>query len=61
MSSGGVDDVVEQWLGSDGHCRNMLSEEYTEFGAGMVRDSDGMAHYVQTFGAPGKATAADCS
>ena len=60
INMGGVDDVVEQWLASDGHCKNMLSDRYTELGAGMVRDDEDRTQYVQTFGDPGDATVDDC-
>jgi len=44
--------VVEAWMDSDGHRRNILKEEYTDTGVGYLYDESGAyKHYwVQIFG-----------
>jgi uncharacterized protein YkwD len=47
--------VVEGWLQSPGHCRNIMSPDFTEIGVGYVTAPAGMLpHYwTQVFGRPG--------
>jgi uncharacterized protein YkwD len=45
--------VVDGWLESDGHCRNMMDPGYTEIGVGYVLGTIGYKHYwTQNFGKP---------
>lgn len=43
-----ADAVMDGWMGSDGHCSNIMNPNYTEIGVGYY---DG-AHWTQTFGRP---------
>lgn len=43
-------DVVQAWIDSPGHCRNMMSSSYTEIGVGFHKGST--EQWVQNFGAP---------
>jgi uncharacterized protein YkwD len=51
-----VDEVVETWLESPGHRKNILSPNFTELGIGLAlgRGPDGKYQvlWVQNFGAP---------
>lgn len=56
---GSPDQVMEGWLDSDGHCSNIMSDNYTEIGVGYFPGDAGggrfarNAHYwTQNFGAP---------
>ncbi len=44
--------TFDQWIGSDGHCRNMTSRDFTEIGVGYAFDAESpFGHYwTQTFG-----------
>lgn len=42
-----VQEVVQGWLDSDGHCKNIMNKGFTEMGA----DRSGLV-WVQNFGAP---------
>lgn len=42
-----VEEVVQGWLDSDGHCKNIMEPAFSELGA----DRDGLV-WVQNFGAP---------
>ncbi|MFW5967255.1 MAG: CAP domain-containing protein, partial [Persicimonas sp.] len=46
------EDVVDGWMDSDGHCRNIMNPDADEMGAAMVENSDGQYTYywVQVFG-----------
>ncbi len=41
-----VDAVMAGWMSSDGHCANIMSDNYTEIGVGFYDDN----HWTQTFG-----------
>jgi uncharacterized protein YkwD len=46
-------DVVQAWIDSPGHCRNIMSGGYSEIGIGVYRDpASGRIYWVQNFGAP---------
>jgi uncharacterized protein YkwD len=51
-------EVVDGWLDSDGHCRNMMAPDFTELGVGYYPGDTGSGfgqkqHYwTQNFGAP---------
>lgn len=45
--------AVDGWLASDGHCANIMSPNYTEFGAGAYEGSGDLTLYwTQEFGRP---------
>lgn len=45
-------EVVEAWMNSPGHCRNIMNASFTHTGVGHVASSDLYGHYwTQTFGA----------
>jgi uncharacterized protein YkwD len=50
--SDNADGTLEQWLTSDGHCRNLMSAEATEMGLGYAFvDNSPYGHYwVQVLG-----------
>jgi uncharacterized protein YkwD len=35
-----VEDVIQGWLGSEGHCQNMMSPMFTEIGAAIAGNTD---------------------
>lgn len=45
-------DVVDSWMQSRGHRKNILSPDFTELGAGYAIDRAGRPYYVQVFGSP---------
>ncbi len=45
-------DVVQGWIDSPGHCRNLMSGGYTQIGIGYHRGGPGRHYWVQNFGAP---------
>jgi len=46
-------DAMVLWESSSGHCTNMMSPDYTEFGAGFTEGSGDLGTYwTQTFGRP---------
>lgn len=44
--------VVAGWMTSPGHRANIVSQNYTEMGAGMATSSTGRRFWVQVFGTP---------
>jgi uncharacterized protein YkwD len=46
-----AEDVVEQWMGSDGHCANIMSPDFVHIGVGYVDDA---RLWTQDFGAPSR-------
>jgi uncharacterized protein YkwD len=49
--NGTAADTFEQWVNSDGHCRNMMSSDATEIGVGYANGNASYGHYwTQTFG-----------
>ena len=42
--------VVQSWLNSPGHCRNIMNPNYNEIGVGAVRGRDGKIYWTQVFG-----------
>jgi hypothetical protein len=45
-------DVVTAWMGSEHHKENILADDITEIGVGIVNDSKGQPYYTQVFGRP---------
>ena len=44
--------VVAAWLDSPGHCANIMSAAYTEFGAGVHRDASGRRYWTLVLASP---------
>lgn len=44
--------VMEGWMASEGHCRNVLESDFTELGVGVVAPPSGRVHWAQNFGLP---------
>jgi len=42
--------VMQQWVGSDGHCQNIMSPNFTEFGMAKVESKNGTVYWTQNFG-----------
>ena len=47
-------EVVETWLGSPGHCANLMDARYSETGIARAvnTDSKNVVYWVQVFAAP---------
>lgn len=45
--------TFEQWVESDGHCRNMMARNTTQIGVGAAMGGSFGAYWTQTFGAGG--------
>ena len=46
-----TNDVIDQWLKSDGHCKNLMSDRYTEVGMALYTTANGLGYYwTQNFG-----------
>ena len=44
--------VMQGWMGSDGHRRNILSRTVTQIGVGLAYATDGTPYWTQVFAAP---------
>jgi uncharacterized protein YkwD len=44
------EEVVAGWLGSEGHCRNLMGSAYTELGIGLAISRAAKRYWVQDFG-----------
>jgi uncharacterized protein YkwD len=54
-------DVMNSWLMSPGHCRNIMDGTFTQMGAAMVMGGGPYGIYwTQDFGTPGSAGASSC-
>ncbi len=42
-------DAFETWMASDGHRKNMMSEDFDSIGIGYYRDRTGKEYWVQVF------------
>lgn len=54
MGQNSVDDVVDGWLSSPGHCANIMSDNFTEMGAARI-EAPGSQYspvWTQVFGRP---------
>ena len=47
----GAEEAVRAWLASPGHCRNLMSANFTHLGAGFA-DSGKWRYWTQVFAAP---------
>jgi uncharacterized protein YkwD len=46
--------IMQAWMESEGHRKNILSPEYTEIGVGSARAKDGSLYFTQVFARPRK-------
>ncbi|HWG83881.1 MAG TPA: CAP domain-containing protein [Deinococcales bacterium] len=46
------EEVVDQWLRSPGHCRNIMSADFREIGISFVLGLNGREFWTQAFGTP---------
>ena len=51
---GSVDAVLSSWLSSPGHCQNIMSPSFTEFGGAMIEDQNSTyrRYWTGVFGTP---------
>ena len=45
-----AESVMAGWMGSDGHCLNIMDPSLTELGVGFVDEGEYGYYWVQTFG-----------
>lgn len=45
-------DIMKNWMESEGHRANILSEDFTEIGLGVARAANGDLYYTQVFAKP---------
>lgn len=43
--------AMDQWMGSDGHCKNIMNPDFKHFGGGFYPDGPYGTGWTQTFGA----------
>ena len=46
--------VLESWMNSEGHRKNILTPELTEIGVGIEKNANGQIFWTQNFGTPRK-------
>ena len=46
--------VVQTWMKSPGHRKNILNRRFTEIGVGVARSRRGLLYFTQVFGRPGR-------
>ena len=51
---GTAEDIVNGWLKSEGHRKNLLNPAVTEIGVGVAKNAKGEWYYTQVFGKPRK-------
>jgi uncharacterized protein YkwD len=44
---------MDQWMGSDGHCANIMNPSFTEIGVGYYPGGQWGHLWTQNFGTPG--------
>lgn len=47
-----VDEVMDAWIKSPGHCSNIMSPNQTVFGLGYAQSSRGVKYWTQVFAVP---------
>lgn len=47
-------EVMNAWMNSEGHKRNILSPSYTQLGVGLAKDKNGVCYWTQQFMKPTK-------
>ena len=52
MTATGDADVVQQWLGSPGHCRNIMAADFTSLGMGQAKSDAGDVYWTLNLAAP---------
>ena len=52
MGQPSAEDVVESWMRSRGHRKNILNPDFAELGVGYATDNAGRPYYVQVFAGP---------
>ncbi len=50
----GMPAVMDGWMNSEGHRKNILSKDFTEIGIGIARNADGQIYFTQLFAQPKK-------
>jgi len=45
-----VEKVMQQWINSDGHCKNIMNPKFTDFGMAKVVSENGTVYWTQNFG-----------
>lgn len=50
MGQTSASSVMDSWMRSPGHRRNIMSASYTKLGVGVAKDSHGRLYWVQNFG-----------
>ncbi len=45
-----IDEVMQQWMASSGHCKNIMNPKFTEFGMAEVKSLNGVSYWTQNFG-----------
>ena len=49
--AGSVEEVMQQWIRSEGHCKNIMNHDFTEFGMAQFSLGNGRYYWTQNFGA----------
>ena len=49
-----IEMIMEAWMESKDHQKNILAPEYTEIGVGLAKDKKGDTYYTQVFAKPRK-------
>jgi uncharacterized protein YkwD len=44
--------VMQAWIGSQGHYNNLVSRAYTQIGVAVLADAKGVKYFAQVFGTP---------
>jgi uncharacterized protein YkwD len=44
--------TMDQWINSPGHCKNMMSPDFTQLGVGYAENAAGSPHWTQVFARP---------
>jgi len=52
LGQSGAAEVLDGWMHSRGHRKNILNPDFTEMGAGHATDRAGRPYWVQVFGSP---------
>lgn len=47
-------EVMNAWMNSEGHKRNIISPSYTQIGVGLAKDKNGVCYWTQQFMKPSK-------
>ena len=47
-----LQEAIDGWIKSAGHCENMMNSSYTQLGAGFAQDLPGTRYWTQVFSTP---------